>query len=81
MTQPIQQRIAILCREYRLQRIAPLLTPLWNVSRREQVQIVIAQHRYRAPIKRVDQAQHAEAVGTAIDQIAGEPETIAGRVE
>jgi len=40
---------------------------------REQMEVVIAQHRHGCVAERFDLAQDRERLGTAIDQIADEP--------
>ena len=47
----------------------------------EQVQVMVAQHGDRAVTQRFDEAQRGQRLGTAIDQIADEPETIAAAIE
>ena len=43
---------------------------------RQQVEVVIAEHRDRGVAQRLDLAQHGERVGTAIDEIADEPQPV-----
>ena len=43
------------------------------------VQVVIAEHGLRCAAERVHLAQHAERIGSAVDEIAGEPEAIGCR--
>ena len=46
---------------------------------RQQVQVVIAEHRHRGVAERHDLAQHAERVGSAIDEVADEPQPVLAR--
>ena len=78
--QPVQQFIPIRRGENLVQRIA--LVQLADARRhRDQMQIVIAQHRDRAVAQRLHQAQHLQRTRPAIDQIADEPELVLCRVE
>ena len=47
----------------------------------QQVEIVIAEHRGGGVAERHDFAQHGERIGTAVDEIADEPQAIVGRAE
>ena len=47
----------------------------------QQVQVVVAEHRDRGIAERHHVAQHRERIGTAIDEIADEPQPIARRRE
>jgi hypothetical protein len=46
-----------------------------------QVQVVIAEHHRRRGAQRLDQAQHLQRRGPAIDQVADEPDAVGGRIE
>ena len=46
---------------------------------RQQMQVVIAEHRHRGVAERHDLAQHAERVGSAIDEVADEPQPVLAR--
>ena len=48
---------------------------------REQMQVVIAQHRDGGRAERHDPAHDAERVRAAIDEVAGQPQAVARRVE
>ena len=45
----------------------------------EQMQVVVAEHRDDRVAERFHVAQYGERIGTAIDEVAGEPQSIARR--
>jgi hypothetical protein len=45
------------------------------------MQVVVAEHGHRAVAQALHEAQAAQRIGTAVDEIADEPETVAGGVE
>ena len=51
------------------------------LGHRQQVQIVVAQHRLHAVLLVEYPAQHLQRLGAAVDQVAGEPQRVAAGVE
>ena len=78
--QPGQQLVAIGRGEDFVQGIA-LVDAGMAGRHRHQVQVVIAQHAHRCLAEPAHEAQHLQRVGTAIDQVAHQPEPVAGAVE
>ena len=73
--QPIDQFVAIGRGENRVERIAAMRLAMAGRDR-QQMKIVIAEHSDRRVAKRDDFAQHGERIGSAIDEIADQPQPI-----
>ncbi len=53
----------------------------WPAATVEQMEVVIAEHRDGGVTQRLDLAQHGERIGTAVDEVADEPQPIRARRE
>ena len=80
MPQPVEQRVGIGRIEDLAQRVA--LAGLAHAGGdREQVQVVIAEHHRHGVVERHQAAQRRERFGTAIDQVADQPQPVARGIE
>ena len=75
--QPIDQLVAIGRGENRVERIAAMRLSMAGRNR-QQMKIVIAEHGHRRVAERDDFAQHGERPGSAIDEVANQPQPIDG---
>ena len=79
--EPGEELVAIRRIEHRLElRLAPLHC-LRREGHREQVQVVVAEHDSDGATKCLHLAENGERGGPTIDEIPGEPEPVATRVE
>jgi hypothetical protein len=79
--QPVEQAAPITGAEHVVQRVTAFCVTLRAMRAREQVEIVIAEHDDGIVAQRLDEAQYAQGVRAAIDEIADEPELVPIRVE
>jgi len=80
--QPVHEFVAVRGPQHRHQRrIGPGGARHTARVQRQQMQIVVAQHRHRRAAQRAHEAQTFQALRTAIDQIAGQPQGIGARIE
>jgi len=73
--EPVEQFVAIRCGEDRRQRIVAVRAGMARGDG-QKVQVVIAEHHLRGIAKRAHFAQHAERIGAAVDEIAGQPKAV-----
>ena len=78
--QPPEQRLTVGRLEDRGERIRAVRTPM-ACSDDQQMQIVIAEHGRRRFAEGHHRAQHGKRIGTAIDEITHEPQSVAARIE
>ena len=78
--QPIDQFIPVRRLEYIAQSVV-IAQPGKSPGHRNEMQVVIAKHAYRAITQSTNIAKHGQRIWSAIDQIADEPQTIAFRIK
>jgi hypothetical protein len=79
--QPREQLVAIARFENFAERVLRLELLAGTQGRCEQMQIVIAQYRDGGRAEALHQPQHLERTRPAIDEISGDPQAIAHRIE
>ncbi len=80
MTQPVQQLVSVRRGEDLVERALGGMLQI-ALGHRQEVEVVIAEHHHRLLTQIAHEAHHGERLWSAIDQIAHQPELIAGRVE
>ena len=78
--QPVEQIVAIRRVDDFAQRVV-LLQALDVVGRGQQVQVMGAQHRGDRVAHGVEEAQRAQRIRTAVDQVADQPQVVPARLE
>lgn len=78
--QPVQQLVYVGRGEHLVQGVLPVRLALPRGDR-QQVQVVVAQHRDGRVAQLLDETKRVERVGSPVDQIAGEPEPVRGGIE
>ena len=78
--QPSEQLVAIGRIEDRPERIVPVGSAMAG-SDGQQMQIVVPQHRDRGVAEFFHGSQHRQRIGAAVDEVANQPQAIAGWIE
>ncbi len=78
--QPGEQLVAIRRRHDVGERVLAVRGPVARGDR-QQMEIVISEHGDRRRAESLDRAQHAERVGTAIDEVSDQPQPVRRRIE
>ncbi len=78
--QPADQRVAVRRGENGVERVAAMRLAVTGGDR-QQVEVVIAEHRDGGIAERHHFAQYRERSGPAVDEVADEPQPIAARRE
>ena len=82
MRSQVEQFVAIVGQHDALQVGVDLaLLVLGALADGEQRQVVVAEHDHAAGAQRMDQAQRFQRLAAAVDQVAAEPQPVAGRIE
>ena len=79
--QPVDQLVAHRARSSTSSKRVVLARSLEALELREQVQVVVAEHRDRALAEIAHEAQHLERFRPAVDQVAHEPQAVARAIE
>ena len=79
--QPVEQAFAIRRLQDGPQPVVAVAPLGVAAGERQQVQVVIAEHDGGRIAEAGNPAQHVERGGPAVDEVADEPEPVAGRVE
>ena len=80
MAQPRHQLVTIGRLEHVVERVAPLAL-LDAFGDAHEVKVVVAENGHRRIAQGLHEAQAAQGIGSAIDEIAHEPEAVAARIE
>jgi hypothetical protein len=81
LAEPVQQSIAVASGEHVVERVFPPGPSRRRERGRKQVEVVIAEHGHGAVAERAHEAQHVQRIGTAVDEVTGEPQPISVRLE
>ena len=76
----MQQFVAVRCRQDFVQGVALVCTAI-AFGECQQMQVMVAEHADRGIAEVPDEAQHAERIRPAVDQVADEPQAVGGRIE
>jgi len=78
--EPRDERVAVGRREDRVQRVLAVRLAVAGGDR-QQMEVVVAEHRDRCVTERHHLAQHGERSGPAVDEVADQPQPVARRRE